>query len=197
MQWPDLTEKTLGSERLLDGCFLQVLRDTVELRNGVKSYREYCVHPGAAVVVPLLDDATTDDPLLLLEWQYRYPVRQHLLEFPAGKLDAGEPSLACAQRELQEETGYLAKEWAYAGVTHPCIAYSTEAIHIWFARGLALHATNLDDDEELALVTMRFSELQFHILAGRVTDAKSLACFVFLQSHVHGKLPLEWEPVSQ
>ena len=80
--------------------------------------------------------ALADDGRLVVERQYRYPMARVMLEFPAGKLDAGEPPLACAVRELAEETGYRAAEWARAGILHNAIAYSTEGIEVWFARGL-------------------------------------------------------------
>jgi ADP-ribose pyrophosphatase len=82
--------------------------------------REYVVHPGAAMIVPLLED-DAGNLLLVLERQYRYPMGQVMLEFPAGKLDVGESPFDCAKRELREETGYTAREWARAGVIHPVI----------------------------------------------------------------------------
>ncbi len=93
------------------------------------------MHPGAVMVVPLLDDGR-----LVMERQYRYPMARVLLEFPAGKIDPGESPFACALRELAEETGYRAREWARAGVLHNAVAYSTEGIEIWFARGLSAGA---------------------------------------------------------
>jgi ADP-ribose pyrophosphatase len=115
-----LTEHRADSRTLLEGGFLRVRRDTVVLPDGGCATREYVVHPGAVVVVPLLPDGR-----LLLERQYRYPIAQVLLEFPAGKLDAGEAVLGCAVRELREETGYTAAEWALGGVMHNAAAYST------------------------------------------------------------------------
>ena len=96
-----------------------------------RRYREYVVHPGAVMIVPLLDDGR-----VVVERQWRYPMGRAMLEFPAGKLEPGEPVLDCAVRELIEETGYRAAEWARAGILHNAIAYSDEGIEIWFARGL-------------------------------------------------------------
>jgi len=104
---PHLTEVCVDSAELLHGHFLHVKRDTVRLPGGALATREYVVHPGAVMVIPLMDDGR-----VLLERQYRYPMQRVMIEFPAGKLDAGETSLACAQRELKEETGYTAREWA-------------------------------------------------------------------------------------
>ena len=115
-----LSELKIGSEDILKGNFLQVRRDTVRLPDGTATQREYIIHPGAVMIVAQLADGR-----VVLERQYRYPVQAVMIEFPAGKLDSGEASLACAQRELQEETGYSARRWAKAGVLHPVISYST------------------------------------------------------------------------
>jgi 8-oxo-dGTP pyrophosphatase MutT (NUDIX family) len=106
----------------------------VRLPDGSLAEREYILHPGAVMIIPLLERA--GGALVVLERQYRYPVQRTLVEFPAGKLDPGESALACAQRELREETGYVARQWARAGVLHPVVSYSTEVIEIWFARHL-------------------------------------------------------------
>ena len=131
---PHLFEATLDSQEILRSHFLHVVCDTVRLPDGTTAPRDYIVHPGAVMVVPLLD--TPDGLRVVLERQYRYPVRHAMVEFPAGKLDKGEDTLVCGMRELLEETGYTAAEWAHAGVIHPCISYSTEFIAVWFARGL-------------------------------------------------------------
>ena len=105
-----LKEERVSSQKLFKGNFLEARRDTIRLPDGKTATREYVVHPGAVVVIPLLDDGR-----IVLERQYRYPVGQVMVEFPAGKLDAGEDPFICGQRELIEETGYRAREWARAG----------------------------------------------------------------------------------
>ena len=164
MAVPDshLIEEKLASEELLRGRFLHAFRDTVRLPDGGEATREYVVHPGAVMIVPLLEDAA-GACRLVLERQFRYPVGQVMIEFPAGKLDPGEDSLACAQRELLEETGYRATAWARAGRLHPVISYSTEFIDIWFARGLSLGERSLDPGEFLEVFTATPEEL---LLAG-------------------------------
>ena len=118
-----LRETPVSRTELLRGHFLHVVRDTVRLPSGNEATREYVLHPGAVMVIPLLE--TPEGLRVVLERQYRYPVAQVMIEFPAGKLDAGEDRLACAQRELLEETGYRAKEWAHAGVTPIAVMSST------------------------------------------------------------------------
>lgn len=179
-----LIETQVSSEEILGGHFLQVRRDTVRLPDGTHVAREYVVHPGAVMIVAQLDDGQ-----LVLERQYRHPMRAVMLEFPAGKLDPGEASLACAQRELLEETGYTARQWAWAGVLHPVISYSTEFIDIWFARGLTLGARKLDAGEFLDVFTASPAELLAWCGNGRVTDAKTLTGVLWLQNVYFDSLP--------
>lgn len=191
MAEPDdhLVERPLESTQVYRGHFLDVRRDRVALPDGSTSHREYIRHPGAVMVVPLLDDGR-----LLMERQYRYPMGQVMLEFPAGKLDAGEAPLTCGQRELAEETGYHAAEWAYAGVLHNAIAYSDEGIHIFFARGLTPGAQRLDAGEFLDIVTHTPDELDQLAAKGLLTDAKTLIGLLWLQRWQQGAWPLTWQP---
>ena len=182
-----LVETLFSSEQILKGHFLEVCRDTVSLPDGKHTSREYVIHPGAVMIVALLDDGR-----VVLERQYRYPVHAVMIEFPAGKLDAGEASLACAQRELREETGYTAREWARAGVLHPVISYSTEFIDVWFARGLTLGERKLDAGEFLDVFTATPAELLDWCGSGQVTDAKTLVGMLWLQNMLTGAWALEW-----
>ena len=184
-----LIELRTRSEDILHGHFLHVRRDTVTLPDYTQATREYVIHPGAVMIVALLDDGR-----VVLERQYRYPVQTVMIEFPAGKLDAGEASLACARRELQEETGYTAREWARAGVLHPVISYSTEFIDIWFARGLSLGDRKLDAGEFLDVFTATPEELLAWSASGQVTDAKTLTGLLWLQNVLSGAWPLVWQP---
>ncbi|UXH76302.1 NUDIX domain-containing protein [Roseateles amylovorans] len=185
---PHLRELPLDSQWVLRGNFLQVKRDRVALPDGREATREYIRHPGAAVIVPLLDDGR-----VLLERQYRYPMGRVMLELPAGKLDADESALTCARRELLEETGYTAREWAHAGVLHNAIAYSDERIEIFFARGLTQGERRLDEGEFLDLVLHTEAELDAMALNGQLTDAKTLIGLLWLSRWRAGAWPLTWQ----
>ena len=182
-----LTETRVASQELLRGHFLHAMRDTVRLPDGNEAFREYVIHPGAVMVVAELPDGR-----LVLERQFRYPVQSVMVEFPAGKLDPGEDSLACAQRELLEETGYTARQWARAGVLHPVISYSTEFIDIWFARELTAGERQLDAGEFLDVFSASADELLQWCRDGRVTDAKTLTGMLWLQNLRSGAWVLDW-----
>ena len=184
-----LIERKTGSQELLKGHFLHAFRDTVRLPDGSEATREYVVHPGAVMVIPLLDDGR-----LVMERQFRYPMGRVMIEFPAGKLDPGEDVLACAKRELLEETGYTAREWARAGVLHPVISYSTEFIEVWFARGLSLTRPTPDEGEFIEVFTATADELQAWCRDGQVTDSKTLIGLLWLQNVLAGAWALDWRP---
>ena len=183
-----LVETRVDTRLVYDGGFLKVRRDNVRLPNGGPAWREYIVHPGAVVVIAQLDDGS-----FLVERQHRYPVGMVMTEFPAGKLDPGEDPLVCAKRELFEETGYSAAQWAYAGAVHIAIAYSTEVIHIYFARGMTAGERRLDEDEFLDVGTMTLPEMLAATRDGGITDSKTLTCLLWLQNVASGAWQLAWQ----
>ncbi|MBA3056877.1 MAG: NUDIX hydrolase [Gammaproteobacteria bacterium] len=190
-----LLEEELSTEELVKGRFLHVYRDTVRLPDGATATREYIVHPGAVMIVPLLEDEE-GGIRVVLERQFRYPVGQVMIEFPAGKLDAGEDLQRCAQRELLEETGYAGSRWAHAGVLHPVISYSTEFIDIWFARDLTSGMRQLDQGEFLDVFTATPTELLQWCRDGLITDGKTLTATLWLQNYLSGAWPLSWRPAA-
>ena len=182
-----LREETLVSEQVYRGAFLDVRRDRIRLPDGSTAQREYIVHPGAVMVVPMLDDGR-----LVIERQWRYPLARVMVEFPAGKLEAGEAPLHCAIRELIEETGYRATEWARAGLLHNAIAYSNEGIEVWFARGLTPGERHLDAGEFLDVGSASLDELDAMARCGELTDAKTLIGMTWLHHWRAGRWPVEW-----
>ena len=164
-----LTETRIDGELVYDGHFLKVQRDTIELPDGKRTGREYILHPGAVAILPLFDDGR-----VLLERQYRYPLHDVFIEFPAGKIDPGEDPLASAKRELEEETGYTATDWQFVTKIHNAIAYSDEHLDLYLARGLTLGEQKLDDGEFLELFTATIDELLQWVREGKVTDVKTI-----------------------
>ncbi len=183
-----LRETLIDSAELFRGKFLHALRDTVRMPDGSEAQREYILHPGAVMVVAL-----TDDDQVVMERQFRYPMGRVMLEFPAGKLDAGEDPLACAKRELREETGYSAALWARAGATNNAIAYSNEIIHVYFAKGLVRGERQLDEGEFLDVFTASAAQVLGWCQSGIITDAKTQFGALWLQNHLSGAWPLEWQ----
>lgn len=187
-----LIEVKLSGETVFHGHLLHVMCDTVELPNSKVTTREYVVHPGAVMIIPLHEDEQ-GNLQLVLERQFRYPMGQVMVEFPAGKLDAGELTLTCAKRELREETGFTATQWARAGVLHPVISYSTEFIEIWFARDLTSGQQKLDADELLDVFMVSPADFFDCCRDGRITDAKTLTGALWLQNYLSGAWALDWQ----
>ncbi len=183
----DFTEHTLASEAMFDGVLLRVWRDRVRLPDGGESVREYIRHPGAVCAVPVLDDGA-----LLFVRQYRYPPRAEFIELPAGKIDPGESALRTGQRELLEETGYAASEWAYLTTMHPVIGYSDEKIELWLARGLRHEGANLDHGEFVEPFTMTLADALEAVRTGRITDAKTVVGIFFAERVLAGT----WAPAA-
>lgn len=170
MKGRDLTEHLVSGEEVYAGGFLRLRRDVVRLPDGSETVREYVRHPGAVAIVALLDDGR-----VVMERQHRYPHGRDFLEIPAGKLEPREPHFETAKRELEEETGYVAREWMRLGLIHNAIAYSDEGIEIWLARGLEKRAAKLDAGEFLEVLALPFEETLAMIRDGRITDAKTIA----------------------
>jgi ADP-ribose pyrophosphatase len=172
----DLTEHLVAGEQVYDGRLLKVYRDRVRLPDGREGAREYIRHPGAVAIVPLFDDGN-----VLLERQFRYPNARVFIELPAGKLEPGEPHLETAKRELLEETGYVAAEWARVATVNTAIAYTDEAIELYVARKLEKRTAQLDDGEFLETLIVPFDEAVAMVRDGRITDVKTVIGLLWVE----------------
>ena len=172
-----LHEIQLESTQMYDGKLLDVRLDRVRLPDGHESIREYVIHQGAVVIIPVLDNGE-----LIFERQFRYPLRKAFLELPAGKIEPGEDILNTAIRELLEETGHSAGEWRHLGVMHPCIGYSNERIEIYLARGLQRDSEpQLDHGEFLDVLSLSLDDAVNAIRIGEITDGKTIAAIFWAE----------------
>jgi ADP-ribose pyrophosphatase len=176
IQFSDFTETTRSSKQVYHGKMLTVLEDIVVLANGREAQREYVLHPGAVIVIAQLDNGE-----VVLERQFRYALRRHMIELPAGKIEHGEQPLATARRELLEETGYEAAHWEHLATVHPSVGYADEQIEFYRARGLTLRERQLDDGEFLDVFTLPLAEALSWIDRGEISDVKTIAGLFWLE----------------
>ena len=176
-----LREETLESRLAFDGAFLRLYQDKVRAADGHVGVREFVRHPGAVTIVPLLDNGH-----VVLERQFRYALGRTMIEIPAGKIDPGEGLLACAQRELREETGYNAATWVYLGGFHNAFGYSDEKIEVFLARDLSADDVKQDAGEVIEVFTAPWQEVSAWIRAGTVTDVKTIIGIAWLEKWLAG-----------
>jgi ADP-ribose pyrophosphatase len=177
----DLTETRIDSTVVYQGNFIKVLKDRVRLPDGSFSTREHIDHPGAVAVLAILDNGK-----LIMERQYRYPPQQEFIELPAGKIDHGEDILVTAQRELLEETGYVAREWVHLATLWPCIGYANERMEYFLARGLSHQGRQLDEGEFLEVFELLPEEAIEWIRQGKINDSKTVLGLFWLEKVLKG-----------
>jgi len=168
----ELKEEKINSILKFDGKMIQLYLDEVRLPNGHNSHREVVKHPGASAVI-----VTNKDGSIVLEKQYRYPVNEVLWEIPAGKLDGNEDPLECAKRELEEETGFVARIWEKLGYIYTTPGFSDEKIYLFFANELETGNTNPDEDEFVEINLFSKSEVERMIIENKIVDSKTIAAF--------------------
>jgi len=175
----DLKETRLDTSVMYEGNFMRVHKDTVRLPDGKTSSREYITHPGAVAILAMLDNGN-----LVMERQFRYAPQREFIELPAGKIDHGEDILFTAQRELLEETGYVASEWVHLSTVWPCIGYADERMEYFLARGLNHQGRNLDDGEFLEVFELSLPDAIDGIRTGTINDSKTIVGLFWLEKYL-------------
>ncbi len=171
----DLTESIVSKEVTFKGDFLTIESTKVILPNGKEGNRDIVRHPGAVAILAFLDRDT-----IILEKQFRVPINQTILEIPAGKLEKNEDIKKAAIRELEEETGYKAKEIIYLGTIMPAVGFCDEKIHIYKATGLYKGNKNPDEDEFIEIVPYKINKIKQMIKSGEIMDVKTIASLMYL-----------------
>lgn len=166
----DMTEKMIERKTIFEGRIINVYNDTVVLPNGKHSTREVVEHHGGVCVAALTERNT-----LLFVRQFRYPYGKVLLELPAGKLEKGEEPLAAGLRELEEECGVAAEKVITMGEVYPTVAYCTEIIHLYLAKGLKKTHQHLDEGEFLSVEEIELSKAVELVMNGEIADSKTVA----------------------
>lgn len=182
----DLEERPQSEDLVWRGRIFNVDRLRVSLPDGREALRDVVRHPGAVAVVAL-----TDDGRICLVRQYRTALGRVTVEIPAGKLDANEDPLACARRELEEETGMVADKMAYLTTIATSVGFADELIHIYMARGLTMSRSNPDADEFINVDLVELPELIDAVLDGRIEDAKTVVGALICDSVAHRLEPAE------
>jgi len=174
----------VATRRIHTGRVLDLDIDTVRFPDGSIGELEMIRHPGAAAVIPFLDDPRSADPQVVMIRQFRHAADGYIWEIPAGRLDAGESPEACARRELREETGFEAAHLERLTTIHTTPGFTDERIHLFAATGLAEGSHAREADEFLELHRLRWSAVMDLVRTGAVSDAKTLVALLFVDSFV-------------
>lgn len=166
-----LFEETVESQTLFRGKIVTLRKDVAKLEDGRLTGREVVEHPGGVCVLALEDDGT-----VYTVRQFRYPFGRVVEELPAGKLDGPEDHREAGLRELREEIGAAPEEFVYLGALLASPGFCTETLHMYLARGLRFEGQHLDDGEFLEVRRTPFAQLYERVMAGEITDAKTVAC---------------------
>lgn len=168
----EFTEKTINSELVFDGRVVKLYKDSVELSTGQKTFREVVKHSGGVVIL-----AFKEDKILLVK-QFRYPMKEVMLELPAGKLEQGEDPFEAAKRELEEETGYCANKWTALGYVYTSPGYSDEKLYLYKAEDLEFTHCHPDEGEIIQTFEYKYDDVLKMIDNGEINDAKTLCAIL-------------------
>lgn len=177
----DFTEEFVKKINRYDGLIVGVKVDEVRLSSGKTVLREVVSHPGGVAVLPV--DASG---FAYCVRQFRYPVGEHLIEIPAGKLEAGEDPRSCAVRELSEETGIAAGRLDYLGFFYPSPGFCRETLHIYLARDLEFKSACPDEDEIINVEKIHMDDLKLMVMAGEIADAKTIIAVLKTERYLEG-----------
>lgn len=166
--------KITSSETLFHGRVFDVRREQVKEPNGVEATREFVVHNGSVVVLPVFDDGR-----ILLICQYRHPVGGYLWELVAGRMEPGEHPLPGAKRELLEETGYSARSWQQILDVFPTPGFVSERMVVYVARDLRAGTAHPEEDERITARAFSPRDVEEWIRDGKLRDAKSIAGILY------------------
>ncbi len=166
-------EKTLSEKKGFDGKFIKASVYDVELSNGKRAIREVMHHPGGVVVV-----AQKDENTILMVKQYRYPIKQVALELPAGRLEPNENPDLAIKRELEEETGYIAKTWKSLGYIFTTPGICDEKLYLYYATDLEFIKQNPDEGEIIEFYEYKIDEVFAMIKSGEISDAKTICALM-------------------
>lgn len=151
---------------------ISLVEEPISLPNGKTITHTTIVHPGATVILPL-----TQDGNIILINQFRPSLKKWLLELPAGTIENAEEIEQCAKRELEEETGYSAKQMIPLGQVTPLAGFCDEIQYLFVAKELEKTCRyECDEDEVIEVITLSVEQLEQKIISGEVTDAKTIAC---------------------
>ena len=177
-----LKEKTIKTKTSYKGNFLTLHSDKVLLPNGNTSTREWIKHPGAVCRVPILPNGR-----IVLIRQYRYAVKEEMIEIPAGKLDQNEIPEKCALRELEEEIGYRANKLTLLANIHPAVGFTNEKMWLYLAENLVKTKQSLDADEFLEAIPTKLDDAVKMVWNGQITDVKTIIGILWAQRMLLGE----------
>ena len=169
----ELKPERIGRKLIHNGTIVDVYQDRMQLPDGSEENFDFIWHKGAAAVIPVMDDGR-----IIMVRQYRNAIDDYTLEIPAGgRNSVDEPTLECAYRELEEETGFYAdkKDVTFLLTLYTTVAFCNEKIDIYVAKHLTKTAQHLDDDEFIDVEVYTIDELTDLILQGKIVDAKTIA----------------------